>query len=75
MSKIPGLKNEKLELKKGVVTANLFKEICQMEGKNEEIIKTYLLNFELAVELNQTGDIFIPSIVSEKNKVRINTQT
>jgi hypothetical protein len=62
-------------LKKGVVPANLFEKICQMQGKNEKIIRTYLLNFELAVELNQKGDIFIPSIVSEKNEVRINTPT
>ena len=67
---IPGLKKEKLELKKGVLTASLFKEICKMHGKKDEHIRTYLLNFELAVELKD-GELFIPSIVSEKTEVRI----
>ena len=67
--KIPGLKNEKLELRKGIATANLFNEICKMHGKNDEHIRTYLLKFELAVELKD-GDLFIPAIVSEKNEVR-----
>ena len=49
--KIPGFNKEKLELPKGVVHANLFKEICKTEGKEEEVIKTYLLALELAVEM------------------------
>ena len=68
-SKIPGLKKEKLELLKGVVHADLFKKICEKKGKEEKVIKRYLLALKLGVELKDS-QIFIPAIVSGGNKVR-----
>ena len=70
-NEIPGLKEEKSELKKGIVQTNLFQKICTTQEKKEEHIKTYLVNFKLAVEL-KNGQLFIPSIVSDKNEVKSN---
>ena len=66
------LKKEKNELKKGVVAATLFNEICNMHGKDSKVIKSYLLKFDLAVELQSGLEIFIPSLVSENNEVNKN---
>ena len=65
---IDGLSKEKLQLKKGIIGKDLFKEICKTQKKNEELIRTYLLNFKLAVELDN-GQLFIPSIVSDRKEV------
>ena len=68
-NEIPGLKVEKSELKKGIVKTNLFQKICTTQEKKEELIRTYLRNFELAVEL-KNGQLFIPSIVSDRDEVK-----
>ena len=65
-SKIPGLKKEKLKLKLGIVGAKLFAKLCSNDGKQKDLIQSYLLKFGLAVKLKD-GNIFIPSIVSEDN--------
>ena len=63
-SKISGLKDEEHALKLGIVGAKLFAKLCLKDGKQEELIRSYLLKFGLAVELKD-GKLFIPSIVSE----------
>ena len=52
-------------LHNGKMAANLFKKICEYHGKDETLIKNYLLKFELAVKIDN-DDLFIPSLVSGK---------
>ena len=59
---------EKLDLKKGILHQNLFRELCKNQEIDDKLVKTYLLNFDLAVKLNK-GKLFIPSVVSDTHKV------
>ena len=59
--------SEKTSAGKGLVSAQLFREICKDEEKSVTV-RTYLLALDLAVELTD-GNLFIPSIVSDRNEV------
>ena len=63
-----GLEKEKLDLKKGILHQNLFRELCKNQEIDDKLVKTYLFNFDLAVNLNK-DQLFIPSIVSESPEV------
>ena len=63
-----GHEMEKLDLKKGILHQNLFRELCKNKEIDDELVKTYLLNFDLAVQLNE-DELFIPSVVSGTHKV------
>ena len=47
------------------MASNLFKKICEFHGKDDELIKNYLLKFKLAVKIDD-DELFIPSLVSGK---------
>ena len=68
-SKICGLKDKKRDLKLGIVGPKLFAKLCSNDGKQKDLIRSYLLKFGLAVPLKD-DKLFIPSIVSE-DKVSI----
>ena len=58
-------------MKKGMVSTDIFAELCKEAGKDElkaEDIKSYLLALSLAVQTTD-GKLFIPSLVSDDNKV------
>ena len=59
------LNQDQAEIQNGVIRDSLFKKLC---GKEHTLIRSYLLKFELAVEL-EDGEVFIPSLVSKTNKV------
>ena len=69
--KFPDYQTEAKELNNGVLPANLFKKICEHHGKDEKLIRNYLLKFEFAVEL-EDGKLFIPSLVPGRTKVKQN---
>ena len=61
---------EKRKIRQGLLTRDMFKRLCDRGGKGgeEENLRNYILALNLAVELND-GEIFIPSIVANDNKV------
>ena len=61
---------EKRKIRQGLLTRDMFKRLCHRGGKGpeEENLRNYILALNLAVELND-GEIFIPSIVANDNKV------
>ena len=63
--KIKSNEDEQKLLLNGRMTANLFKEICKYHGKDEKLIKNYLLKLELAFKIDN-DELFIPSLVSGK---------
>ena len=63
--KIKANRDEKRSLQNGKISANLFKKICEYHGKDDELIKNYLLKFQLAVKIDD-DELFIPSLVSGK---------
>ena len=60
------------ELKKGMVSQDLFLELCKKGGKEKEAmtLRKYLFALGLAVELKD-GQMFIPALVSDENEVRL----
>ena len=64
----PDHQSEAKLLQDGILPANLFNRICEHRGKDEKLIKNYLLKFSLAVELDD-AQLFIPSLVSTRTKV------
>ena len=64
------------KLKKGFVTERLFNEIFKLNGREPEAkkIKNYLVALDLAVDM-ENGELFIPSLVSDNNKVNQDINT
>ena len=67
---IHGCTRQKLNLQQGILEQDLFKEICKAQKRDNEVelIWNYLLKFELAFPL-ESNQLFIPAIVSKKDKV------
>ena len=61
-----------MKLKKGMVSKDIFLELCRIAGNDEskaENIRSYLLALCLSVETTE-GQLFIPSLVSDENNVK-----
>ena len=63
---------DKNELKKGLISSQLFLALCKADGKEmrADNIKNYLLALGIAVETTDEL-IFVPALVSDENKVNI----
>ena len=61
---VKGFEKEKLDVPKGILHQDLFRELCKNQKIDDKLVKTYLLNFDLAVELSE-DKLFIHSVVSE----------
>ena len=53
-------------MKKGLVSKELFKELCEKGGvKEADTLRRYCIELELAVNLDD-GNLFIPALASDK---------